>query len=440
MLNSGNACYYALQRLLSSQLVSINIKLKIYKTVILPVILYGCETWTLSLREEKRLLRKIFGPKRDEETGEWRRLHNTHLKDLYGKLDIIRKIKSHRLRYGNRFSTTTTCNTRKLGLEVNINKTKYMVTHRNASCNAKGQLMMTNEGNFEEVAEFKYLGALITNRNEIQKEIKHRLNSGSACYYALQGLLSSKRLSRNIKLKIYKTVILPEKRLRVFENKVLRKIFGAERDEETGEFRRLHNTELMNLYGKSAIIRKIKSHRLRWAGYVARLGNERGVRRILEGKPEGKHTVGRLKMKWENNINRDLREVDYTGDDCETLAQNRDVWRAYVRTAMNLRLVIILYDCETWTLTLREEKRLRRDEETGELRRLHNTELKDLYGKLDIIRKIKSNILRWAGYVARLGNERGVMKWENNINRDLREVDYTGDDCKTLAKNRDVWP
>ena len=208
---------------------------------------------------------------------------------------------------------------------------------------------MTNEGNFEEVAEFKYLGALITNRNEIQKEIKHRLNSGNACYYALQRLLSSRLLSKNIKLKIYKTVILPvilygcetwtltlreEKRLRVFENKVLRKIFGPKRDEETGEWRRLHNTELKDLYGKPDIIRTIKSRRLRWAGHVARMGDERGVRRILEGK----RPVGRLRMKWENNINHDLREVDYTGDDWKTLAQDRDVWRAYVRTAMNLRV------------------------------------------------------------------------------------------------------
>ncbi|PSN43800.1 hypothetical protein C0J52_15500 [Blattella germanica] len=108
-------------------------------------------------------------------------------------------------------------NTRKLGLEVNVNKTKYMVTHRNASGNANGQLI-TNEGNFE----------------EIQKEIKHRLNSGNACYYALQ----------------------EEKRLRVFENKVLRKIFGPKRDEETREWRRLHNTELKDLYGKPDIIRK----------------------------------------------------------------------------------------------------------------------------------------------------------------------------------------
>ena len=71
---------------------------------------------------------------------------------------------------------------------------------------------------------------------------------------------------------------------------------------------------------------------------MARLGNERGVRRILKGKPEGKHPVGRPRMTWENNINRDLREVDYTGDDWKTLAQDRVVWRTYVRTAMNLRV------------------------------------------------------------------------------------------------------
>ncbi|PSN30365.1 hypothetical protein C0J52_25956 [Blattella germanica] len=219
-------------------------------------------------------------------------------------------------------------NTRELGLEVNVNKTKYMVTRRNASCNANGQLM-TNEGNFEEVAEFKYLGALITNSNEIQKQIKHRLNSGNACYYASQRLLSSQLLSKNIKLKIYKTVILPvilygcetwtltlreKKRLRLIENK------------------------LKDIYGKPDIIRKIKSHRLRWAGDVAQMGDERVVRRILEGKPEGKRPVGRSIMKWENNINQDLTEVDYTEDDWKTLAQDRDVWRAYVRTAMNLRV------------------------------------------------------------------------------------------------------
>jgi hypothetical protein len=88
-LNSGNACYYSVQNLLSSRLLSENVKIRIYKTIILPVVLYGCETWSLTLREEHRLrvfenrvLRRIFGPKRDEVIGGWRKLHNEELHDL----------------------------------------------------------------------------------------------------------------------------------------------------------------------------------------------------------------------------------------------------------------------------------------------------------------------------------------------------------------------
>jgi hypothetical protein len=86
---------------LSSRLLSRNVKVKIYKTIILPVVLYGCETWSPTLREEHRLrvfenrdLRRIFGPKRDEVTGEWRKLHNEELHNLYSFPDIIRKVKS----------------------------------------------------------------------------------------------------------------------------------------------------------------------------------------------------------------------------------------------------------------------------------------------------------------------------------------------------------
>jgi hypothetical protein len=89
-LNSGNACYHPVQSLLSSRLLSRNVKVKIYKTIILPVVLYGCETWSLTLREkhrlrvfENRVLRRIFGPKRDEVTGEWRKLHSEELHILY---------------------------------------------------------------------------------------------------------------------------------------------------------------------------------------------------------------------------------------------------------------------------------------------------------------------------------------------------------------------
>jgi hypothetical protein len=96
-LNSGNACYHSVQSLLSSCLLSRNVKAKIYKTIILPVVLYGCETWSLSLREEHRLrvlenrvIRRMFGPKRDEVTGDWRKLHSEELHILYSSPNIIR--------------------------------------------------------------------------------------------------------------------------------------------------------------------------------------------------------------------------------------------------------------------------------------------------------------------------------------------------------------
>ena len=91
----GNACYYSVQNLLSSSLVSKKLNIKIYRTTILPVVLYGCETWSLTLREGRRLrvLRIVFGPKRDEVTGEWRQLHNEELNNLYCSSNIVQVIK-----------------------------------------------------------------------------------------------------------------------------------------------------------------------------------------------------------------------------------------------------------------------------------------------------------------------------------------------------------
>ena len=97
--------------------------------------------------------------------------------------------------------------------------------------------------------------------------------------------------------------------LRVFENKILRKIFGAKRDEITGEWRKLYNAELHALYSSPNIIRNLKSRRLRWAGHVARMYQFRNAYRVLVGKPDTKRPLGRLMLRWEDNIKVDLREV-----------------------------------------------------------------------------------------------------------------------------------
>ncbi|KAJ4435618.1 hypothetical protein ANN_18234 [Periplaneta americana] len=108
--------------------------------------------------------------------------------------------------------------------------------------------------------------------------------------------------------------------LRVFENKVLRKIYGAKRDEVTGEWRKLHNAELHAMYPSPDIIRNIKSRRLRWAGHVARMGESRNAYRVLVGRPVGKRPLGRPRRRWEDNIKMDLREVGYDGRDRITMA------------------------------------------------------------------------------------------------------------------------
>jgi len=127
---------------------------------------------------------------------------------------------------------------------------------------------------FERVEDFKYLGTTLTNQNSIVEEIKSRLRSGSACYHSMQNPLSSRMRSKNLKIKIYRTIILPfvlcgcetwsltlreERKLRVFENMVLRRVVGPRRDEVTGEWRRLHNEELNDLYSSPNIVRVIES-------------------------------------------------------------------------------------------------------------------------------------------------------------------------------------
>jgi hypothetical protein len=122
----------------------------------------------------------------------------------------------------------------------------------------------------------------------------------------------------------------------VIENKVLRRIFGPKRDEVTGGWRKLHNEELRDLYSLPSIIRIIKSRRMRWAGHVARMGENRNAYRLLVGKPKEKRPLGRPRRRWVDNITMDILEIGWGGVDWIGLAQDRDKRRALVNAVMNL--------------------------------------------------------------------------------------------------------
>jgi hypothetical protein len=128
-----------------------------------------------------------------------------------------------------------------------------------------------------------------------------------------------------------------EQRLRVSENTALKKIFGPKREED-GSWRKRHNDEFHKLYSSPNIVRVIKSRRMRWAGHVARMGEGRGVYRVLVVKPEGKIPLGRPKRRREDNIRMDLRETGIDWTNWIRLAQDRVRWQAFVSTVMNLHV------------------------------------------------------------------------------------------------------
>jgi hypothetical protein len=166
----------------------------------------------------------------------------------------------------------------------------------------------------------------------------------------MQNLLPFRLISKNLKIRIYKTVILPvelygcetwsltlgeEHRLRVFENRVLRKIFGPKRKED-GYRRKLRNDELHSMYSSPNTVRMIKSRRMRWAGHVARMGEGRGFSKVLVGRPKGKRPLGRPRRRLEGNIKMGIRAIGIDGAKWIQLAQDRVQWRACVNTEMNL--------------------------------------------------------------------------------------------------------
>jgi hypothetical protein len=165
----------------------------------------------------------------------------------------------------------------------------------------------------------------VCDKNSIHDESKSRLNSRNVSCHSVQNLLASSLLSKNTKIKLHRTIIFSvdlygceiwsltlreEHRLRVFENRVLRKIFGSKRDELTGDWRRLHNEELY-MYASPNMIRVIKLRRMKWAGHVARMGEWKGSYRVLVGRPEGKIPLAKPKRRREDNIKIELQELEW---------------------------------------------------------------------------------------------------------------------------------
>jgi hypothetical protein len=184
------------------------------------------------------------------------------------------------------------------------------------------------------VAQFKYLGMTVTNQNLIHEEIKRRLNSVNTCYHSIQNLLCYHLLSKNIKIRIYETIILPMVlygcetwSLTLREEHRLRRVYELGRDDVTGDWRTLHNEELHNFYSFPSIIRMIKPRRITWDGHVAQIRDKKKACNLL---------MGRQRYRWVDSIKMDLGEIGWCGMDWNDMAQNKDQWRAPVNTVMNI--------------------------------------------------------------------------------------------------------
>ncbi|KAI5714830.1 hypothetical protein M8J77_006182 [Diaphorina citri] len=234
------------------------------------------------------------------------------------------------------------------GLEVNFEKTKYMIFSREENTNT--QTLNIGRHNLERVENFKYLGSTLREDNTIEAEILSRINSGNRARFALKKMLSSKLLTWTSKIRIYKTLIQPvivygaetwtltkkmESKLMVFENAVLRQIFGPVK--ENGEWRRRKNRELRSLYPDLDIVTIVKKKRLQWYGHIKRRNNEELIKAVIEGNIEGRRMRGRPRLRWIDQVMTDMRR----GDVNQEAYEDRVLWRRTIDEAMErLRFVM----------------------------------------------------------------------------------------------------
>ncbi|KAE9539532.1 hypothetical protein AGLY_004784 [Aphis glycines] len=225
----------------------------------------------------------------------------------------------------------------KVGLQINEQKTEYMIIGRQ---NWMDQVLEVGHFKFKRVNSFKYLGSIVTEKNDITKEVAARIQAENRIYYGLEKLLSSRSLSREIKRRLYTSLIRPvilygsetwalrksdENKFLILERRILRKIFGPIKDNIIGEWRRRKNIELQEIFNENNIAETIKKKRLQWAGHAIRSQNSL-LRMVLEQNPVGKRPLGRPKLRWEDLVKRDIEDLG-GGANWKDLAMNRDAWR-----------------------------------------------------------------------------------------------------------------
>lgn len=234
---------------------------------------------------------------------------------------------------------------RAYGLNINVEKTKYMEMKQDPNEITRKTPFRTGNGTytFEKVAKFNYLGVAITNRSDETEEIDGRITRGSRAVGALNGILRAKRTSKRVKMRLYRTVIRPaalygceswiltqsnERKLEIWERKVLRGILGGKKMED-GTWRRQTNKEVYEAYGDPDIIQHIKAQRVRWLGHVSRMPASRHTSRALFEGGGGKKSRGRPRKKWVEAVKRDLDSIGVK--DWRRAAEDRPGWRAIVK-------------------------------------------------------------------------------------------------------------
>jgi hypothetical protein len=222
-----------------------------------------------------------------------------------------------------------------------------MTQQRGHGTSRMGQNLTMDDYNIEVVESFKYLGEILNVTNHIEEELSMRILQANKSFYSLKKLLTNRLLSRQYKYELYKTLIRSiatydcetrtlteqqEQKLEIFERKILRLIIGAVREEEC-TWRKRTNSEI---YKNCSIVSYIKSQRIQWAGHVARMDENRVVKRVSEGKMNSTRAQGRPRLRWQDNVESDLRRIGI-GNNWRNIARDRSRWKAVVESAKVLR-------------------------------------------------------------------------------------------------------